>query len=266
MRRTTSCLVLVLALGGARLAGGATVVLPPVADTTIFEENPDVSDAKGEGLYTGRNTQTFIRRAFVRFDVAAAVPAGATIVSARLDMVVTSTRGNPVDVSLVRAIAAWAEGTSDAPLPGGSGADATAGDATWTKRVWPGTSWLSPGGDTASLASATSPISTSLGTFSFGPSGAMTSNVQSWLDNPATNFGWQLRADELQAAPSARRWGSREAANAADRPVLTIVYNPAGGGGPPPPAADDVPALSPAVLLGLAAALAAAGALALRKS
>ena len=203
----------------------------------------------------------------MRFDVAGAVPAGSTIVSARLDMVVTNTKGNPVDVSLVRVTAAWAEGTSDAPLPGGGGAQATPGDATWTKRVSPGTSWLTPGGDTASFVSATSPISTALGTFSFGPTGAMTSNVQSWLDSPATNFGWQLRADELQAAPSARRWGSREATNAGDRPVLTIVYNPPGGGGPPPPpAADDVPALSQAALLGLAATLAVLGALALRRT
>ncbi len=264
MRRTFPCLVLALALPGARLVA-ATVTLPPAADTTIFEENADASDAKGQGLYTGRNTLTFIRRAFVRFDVASAVPAGSTIVSARLDMVVTSTKGNPVDVSLWRITAAWAEGTSDAPLPGGGGAAATAGDATWTKRVWPGTSWSTPGGDTASFASATSPISTALGTFSFGPTGAMTSNVQGWLDNPATNFGWQLRGDELQAPPSARRWGSREAANAGDRPVLTIIYNAPGGGGPPPPLVDDVPALSPPALLALVAALAVLGALALKR-
>ena len=262
MRRLTACLILALALPGAPLAA-ATVTIPPVADTTLFEENGDASDALGPGLYTGRITLTFIRRAFVKFDVAAAVPAGSTIVSARLDMVVTATKGNPVDVSLWRATAAWGEGTSNAPLPGGTGAQATAGDATWTRRVWPGTPWITPGGDTAGFASATSPISTALGMFSFGPTGAMTSNVQGWLDTPATNFGWQLRGDELQAAPSARRWGSRESANAAERPVLTIVYNAPGG--PPPAVIGDVPALSPRALAALAAALAVLGALALKR-
>jgi hypothetical protein len=264
MRRTLPCLVLSLALPAGRL-GAATVALTPSADTTIFEENGDSADAKGPGLYTGRTTLTFIRRAFVRFDVAGAIPAGSTIVSARLDMVVTNAKGNPVDVSLLRVTGAWGEGTSDAGLPGGGGTQATPGDATWTKRVWPSTDWTAAGGDTAASVSATSPIATPLGTYSFGPTAAMAANVQGWLDSPATNFGWQLRADELQAAPSARRWGSRESANTAERPVLTILFNPPGGGGPPPASADDVPALSGGALLGLAAALAAFGALALRK-
>lgn len=263
--RPTVPLLLALALPAGGLAA-ATVALTPAADTTIFEENGDSADAKGPGLYTGRNTLTFIRRAFVRFDVAGAIPAGSTIVSARLDMVVTSSKGNPVDVSLLRVTAAWGEGTSNAGLPGGSGTQATPGDATWTKRVWPSTDWTAAGGATAATGSATSPIATPLGTYSFGPTAAMTSDVQGWLDASATNFGWQLRADELQAAPSARRWGSRESANAAERPVLTILYNPPGGGGGPPPASTgDVPALSFGALLGLAAALAAFGALALRK-
>jgi hypothetical protein len=265
MRRLFSCLVLALALPHAPLAAD-TATLQSAADTTLFEELPDNSDAKGQGLYTGRITLGFIRRGLVRFDVAGSIPAGSTITSARLDMVVTSTKGNPVDVSLYRATAAWGEGASDAPLPGGSGAQATPGDATWTRRAWPGTSWIAPGGDTAASPSATSPISTALASFSFGPTAAMTANVQSWLDLPATNFGWQLRADELQASPSARRWATREAANAAQRPVLTVVYDPP----PPPPTPTPapptgVPASSSAGLAALGVVLALLGALALRK-
>ena len=265
MRRLLPCVILALALPGAPVAADSVTVRPAL-DTTIFEENGDASDAKGPALYSGRNSLTAIRRAFVRFDVAAALPAGSTIDGARLDLVVTQAKGNPVDVNLFRATAPWGEGTSEAGLPGGAGAPATAGDATWTKRVWPGTAWLTPGGDTAVLPSATIPVQVTLTTYSFGPTAAMQSDVQSWLDSPATNFGWQVRADELQAAPSARRWGSRESANAAERPSLTITFTPPGGGGPGnPPPAGDVPALSPRALAALAAALSVFCAWALRK-
>jgi hypothetical protein len=265
MRRLLPCLILALTLPVAPLAANS-VTVQPVADTTIFQENGDASDAKGPALYSGRNTLTAVRRAFVRFDVAAAVPAGATINGARLDLVVTQARGNPVDVNLYRATGAWGEGTSNAGLPGGAGAPATAGDATWTRRIYPGTSWLAPGGDTAASPSATIPVQATLKTYSFGPTGGMQADVQSWLDTPATNFGWQVRADELQAAPSARRWGSRESANGAEWPSLTITFTPPGGGGPGnPPPAGDVPALSPAALAALAAALAVLGALALKR-
>lgn len=265
MRRLLPCLTFALALPGGPLAA-ATATLTPVADTTIFAENPDASDARGPHLYTGINTLTFIRRAFVRFDVAAAIPAGSTITSARLDVVLTRARGNPVDVYLYAVTAAWGEGTSDSGDPGGNGAPATAGDATWTMRVYPSTPWATPGGDTAALFSARSPIAAVVGPYSFGPTAAMISDVQRWLDTPASNRGWQLRGDELQAPPSARRFSSRESTNPAERPVLTVTYTPPGGGpGPGPRPADDVPALSPAALLGLAAALALLGARTLRK-
>jgi hypothetical protein len=256
MRRLLPCLLLALALPAAPLAADS-VTLTPVADTTIFQENGDASDAKGQNVFAGGNTLGNFRRAFVRFDVAGAIPAGSTIVGARLDLVLTRAKGNPVDVYLFAAAAAWGEGTSDSSDPGGGGAPATPGDATWTMRVYPATPWLSPGGDTAAGPSAKSPIDVTLGTWSWGPNAAMTSDVQGWLDHPATNFGWQVRADELQAPPSARRFGSRESATP---PVLTVTYTPPGGGGPGPRRADDVPALSPTVLAGLALALAAFGA------
>ncbi len=257
---------LVLSLAVALFAGGAldaaVVTVTPSKDTTIFEENPDASDAKGPGLFAGRNTLTQIRRGFVAFDVAVAIPAGSTVTAVSLRLVVTQAKGNPVDVNLVRVLAPWSEGTSFASPPGGTGAAATPGDATWTRRVYPGTSWLTPGGDTSASVAATSPIPAINGSYTWS-SATMVSDVQSWLDVPATNFGWQVRADELQAAPSARRFGSRESANPAEAPLLTITYQPGGGGGGGGP--DGVPALSPAALLALGAALALLGAGALRR-
>lgn len=166
-----------------------------------------------------------------------------------------------MDIYLFAATAAWGEGTSNSSDPGGGGAPATPGDATWTMRVYPATPWLTPGGDTSAAPSARSPVAATLTTYSLGPSAGMQADVQGWLDHPATNFGWQIRADELQAPPSARRFGSRESATP---PVLTVIFTPPGGGGGGPRRADDVPALSRTVLAGLALALAALGARSLK--
>jgi hypothetical protein len=260
MRPTVPCLLLALALRAGTL-DAATAVVAPSADTTIFEENPDASDAKGPGLFAGKNNLTFTRRAFISFDVAGALPAGSTVSSVQLQLVLTRAQGNPVDVSLLRVLAPWGEGTSNAGVPGGTGAAATAGDATWTKRVWPATPWGTAGGDAAGV-SATAPIATTLRAYTWGPTPAMAADVQGWLDAPATNHGWQLRADELQAAPSARRFGSRESANAAEVPQLVITFTPPNT----PPPTNDVPALSGGALVALAAALAALGAVSLRRA
>ncbi|HTS02151.1 MAG TPA: DNRLRE domain-containing protein [Thermoanaerobaculia bacterium] len=260
MRRFVPCLVLALALKAGRL-DAATATLVPSADTSLFEENGDASNAKGPGLFAGRNSLTFTRRALLKFDLTA-IPAGSTVTGARLELDLTRAKGNPVDVFLFRVTAPWGEGTSNSPDPGGTGAAATPGDATWTKRIWPGTDWTTPGGDTVGSPSARSPIATVLGTYAFGPTDEMVSDVQSWLDSPATNYGWQIAADELQAPPSARRFGSRESVDPAEQPKLTVTFDPPGGSGRP---ANDVPALSFVALLGLAAALAALGAGSLRK-
>jgi hypothetical protein len=261
MRRLAPCLLLLLALRAGGLVA-ATATLVPAADATIFEENGDAADAKGPGLFAGINTLDFRRRAFLRFDVAGAIPAGSTITGVRLELNLTRAKGNPVDVSIVPVTAPWGEGTSLSPDPGGSGVAATPGDVTWTKRVWPGTDWTNPGGDTTGSPSAKSPIAADLGIYAWGPTNEMTSDVQGWLDNPGTNYGWQLVADELQAPPSARRFGSRESAADSERPQLTIVFDPPGVSGRP---ANDVPALSRLALLALGAALAALGAMRLRR-
>jgi hypothetical protein len=202
-----------------------TVALNPAADVTIFEENSDAADAKSPGLFAGRNNRNAIRRALLRFDVAGAVPAGVLVSSSQLTLSLTHANSGFVFVSLYRVSAAWNEGTSNAGSPGGSGAPATAGDVTWTARIYPGTMWLTPGGDTSPAASATTLIGSSLSDYVFTTTPEMVADVQDWLDRPATNFGWQLRADEIQIAPTAKRFGSRESTDPALAPVLLVTYD-----------------------------------------
>ncbi|HSB64256.1 MAG TPA: DNRLRE domain-containing protein [Thermoanaerobaculia bacterium] len=234
-------------------AAAVTVVLNPAADTSIFEENGDASDAKSPGLFAGRTNNDAIRRAFLRFDVAGSVPAGILVSSVTLRLSLTRSNSGFVYASLFRVSAAWSEGTSNAGLPGGTGAAATPGDATWTRRVYPGTFWLNPGGDAAATSSGTTLIGTALTDYVFTTTPSLVADVQGWLDQPATNFGWQLRVDETQIAPTAKRFGSRENTL---QPLLFVTYDDASAAAPPPA----VPALDAPMLEILALLLAAGGA------
>ena len=73
-----------LALAGAPLspASADIVTLGPAADTTLYEDaQGSLANGAGQHLFAGTNgTATFLnRRGLISFDVAAALPAGATI-------------------------------------------------------------------------------------------------------------------------------------------------------------------------------------------
>lgn len=256
------CLAAVLLSAPAAEAGIVTAVLTPTADATIFEENADSSDAKSPGLFAGRTNVDNIRRAFLRFNLAG-IPAGLTVSSVQVRLSMTRSNSGSVFASLYRVSGAWGEGTSDAGIPGGTGAPATAGDPTWTMRVYPGTPWTSPGGDTAAIPSATTLLGSSLVDYLWTTTPALVSDVQGWISLPATNFGWQLRIDEFQIAPTAKRFGSREQSDASLRPLLIVTYDDPTVGAP---SATGVPALDGRAQAGLAALLAAGGVWLLRKT
>ncbi len=199
-----------------------TVTLPCVADNTLYESATGaLSNARGIGLFVGKTGQPGLRRALVRFDVAAGVPAGARILDARLTVSVSRTAVPfDVDVFVHRALRAWGEGSSDAPGQEGTGAPATPGDATWLHSSYPNTFWTTAGGDFATAVSAvvTTP---SLGAATSPTANGLAADVQSMLDNPAQNFGWLLKTDEALAFVT-RRLESRESAGI--RPSLSVTY------------------------------------------
>lgn len=255
------CLAAALLSALTAEAGLVTAVRAPSADATIFEENAASSDAKSPGLFAGRNNVDHLRRAFLRFDLSG-IPAGVTVSSVQVRLSLTRSNSGSVFGSLYRVSGAWGEGTSDAGIPGGSGAPATAGDPTWTMRVYPETPWASLGGDTAALPSATTLLGSSLVDYLWTTTPSLVSDVQGWIDLPATNFGWQLRMDESQIAPTAKRFGSREQSDGSLWPILIVTYDdPAVGPSP----ATGIPALDARAQAGLAALLAAGGVWLLRR-
>lgn len=208
------------------LAAQTTVVVPCDRDNTLYESaTGSLSNGRGMGLFVGVTGQVTNarRRTLVHFDVASVVPTGARVVSVRLDMNVSRT-AVPLsfDVMAHRVLRNWGEGTSNAGGQEGSGAAATAGDATWRHSVYPSTLWTNLGGDF--VATPSCPISTpSFGIASSPVAASMNADVQGWLENPAQNFGWLLKTDELVAYKT-RRFDSREAPLGSVPPTLTISY------------------------------------------
>ena len=221
-----------------------TVSLAPDRDNSIYQEAEN-SNGQGVYLFAGDTAFEAARRALLRFDVAGAVPAGATIDSASLRLTCTlSPLGimDPNPFALHRLSADWGEAGSDAGEPGGVGTTPASGDATWLERFFGMSSpWSTAGGDfdaassaSAAVAACPTPI-----TMVFASTAQMVADLQGWVDDPASNFGWILIGDEAEPQ-SARRFASREAA-ASVRPRLVIAYTL-----PPPtpgavPDGEDVP-------------------------
>ncbi|MBY0589294.1 DNRLRE domain-containing protein [bacterium] len=211
----------------------------PSKDNTLFQQvDPSQQRSNGLGDMTvGRTNQDgsgpatiSIRRGLLAFDIASQIPTGSIITDVVLSMRdVQGLNGDPT-VNLHRVLTNWGEGTSF--QNGGQGALATNGDATWLYTFFnassPNTSpiWTTPGGDFTSLSSGSAVIFDDLGggqlfSWSSSTNPLMIDDVQFWLDNPASNFGWILIGDESRGQ-TAKRFTSREGSVP---PVLQVTYS-----------------------------------------
>jgi hypothetical protein len=222
----TGAAVLLVALP----AFGDAVSIIPVADATLVGTAPSNSMGGAEWILAGTIQNGPTNRALLRFDVASAVPAGSKITSAKLVIaaIKQTTAEIPAGVTygLHRMLTSWGEGTVPAVSPG-QGAPAEAGDATWTTRFFPTNAWSVGGGgqgtDFVEAASSTAYIST-LGIFEFEVTYELIADVQLWLENPGTNFGWMLKSESEEVRFSARQFASRESADPDIAPRLDIEY------------------------------------------
>lgn len=205
------------------------VTLVPSQDNTLYEDAEGaLSNGAGQHLFvgrTGQNNNGTVRRALVRFDVAAVVPSGALIDSVSLTLNVSRVPpgAETHTATLHRVTADWGEGDADAGGQEGSGTSATSGDATWVHTFFDGSQWETPGGDFEATAIASAEIG-GPGSYTWGSTAAMTANVQSWLDAPDQNFGWIIVGTE-GANQTARRFDSREHPTEANRPMLRVYYS-----------------------------------------
>jgi hypothetical protein len=227
--RSASLTAALVALTLATLAPSSradTARIPALKDNTLYESATGaLSNGAGTAMFAGRTAQgtNYRRRALVAFDVAAYVPAGATITAAVLKLSLASA-ATAVNLDLHRALQSWGEGTSAATGGQGTGAASTTGDATWLHRFYDTSAWNAAGGDFATTVSATVNVSV-MATYSWS-SVSMVTDVQDWLDTPAGNAGWVVAGDEATSG-SAVKLNTREVADTTLRPVLELTYTPA---------------------------------------
>ena len=109
---------------------------------------------------------------------------------------------------------------------------ALTGDATWIHTFFDTSFWTNPGGDFSESISASQEVAFE-GSYTWGSTVNMVADVQLWLDQPETNFGWILIGNEDEDSGStAKRFDSREN-SVSVRPLLTVDFT-MGGATPTP--------------------------------
>ena len=190
--KTLLAVILITALGcaGVRSASAAIIVINPSKDNTLYEYDPaegDHSNGAGFHFFAGENGMGELRRGVLAFDIAGSVPPGSTITAVSLTMNMSMTPAGALIVELHKVLADWGEGTSHAPMGEGDGASATPNDATWRHRFFDSVFWTTQGGDFSATVSASQSVG-GVGQYTWS-SAQMVADAQSWLDNPASNFG-----------------------------------------------------------------------------
>ena len=177
------------------------------------------SNALGFHFFAGETALSELRRGVLAFDIAGNIPPGSTITAVSLSLNMSRTPTNSAYVmELHKLLADWGEGTSIAPGEEGTGAPATPNDATWRHRFFDTIFWSTQGGDFSATVSASQSVGP-LGHYMWS-SAQMVADVQGWLDNPASNFGWLMLGDESTNL-TAKRFDTRESTSP---PVLAITY------------------------------------------
>ncbi len=209
-----------------------TISMTTSADNTLYQVSSSdplqqLSNGAGPTFFVGDTNQVtnHIRRGAIKFDLSD-VPIGSTITSVTLTLHV-SKAVSPVsqNIALNRALAAWGEGTSIASGGGGGGglgAPATTGDVTWYYTFYSSQLWMTPGGDFAAPSASTAVNGT--GFFSFSGAGIL-SDIQQWVNNPMSNFGWIVTGNE-SAPGTAFQLDTKENLTATYWPMLTVNYTP----------------------------------------
>lgn len=224
MLRIVTALLFIALLAPATLYAQNVVELQAVKDNTLYEDSGgNFSNGSGQHIFAGTTQRdNLIRRALVAFDLDGALPDGAIVDSVQVELHMNRSLGTRHFAHLHRVTRDWGEGSSDSVGQEGGGANAVDGDATWIHAIRPGTTWTNPGGDFRSANSAEISILDQGPAIWYNTSDLLT-DVNDWLADPASNFGWLVMGDELTSG-TAQRFASRENPDSNDHPTLRIYY------------------------------------------
>ncbi len=228
-RRLSCVAALMMILTAYPIAVRADVVtLTSSKDNTLYEDAAgSLSNGSGEHCFTGKKNNGIIDRAVMAFDIAGNIPPGAVVNSVSLTLTLSRENSDAQVITMHRLLADWGEGASVAGGGQGAGGPSAAGDATWIHTFFSGSFWTTPGGDFDPTISAMQTVDAE-GVYTWNSTPELVADVQAWLDNPASDFGWILIGDE-NAGGTDKRFDTRECDDTggtdcalADRPQLMI--------------------------------------------
>ncbi len=181
-----------------------TATLTAVADTYIDGGSTTTNYGTSASLSVSGKPDD---AALLKWDLSS-IPAGSTLQSAKLSLNVTGTSTNTYEIYELKR--SWSES-----------------QATW-KKANSATNW-----QTAGAVGALDRGTTVLGTVTASATGILNvalnaaglAVVQGWVNNPASNFGFVLQ-DYANTNKDDLVFSSKEATVAANRPQLSLVYNP----------------------------------------
>jgi hypothetical protein len=208
----------------------AIVSLNAVAETSLFERNPD-ANLGGTSLVSGTGRIGDPSRGLFRFDVSS-LPAGAIITHVEVQLYCTRRPDPdqlpgpaPSDFSLHRVFVGWGEGTGSIA----SGTNANPGEATWNSRLHGSTPWAAPGAliGTEYATNPSASISVDqLGLYTWTSSAELLQDIETWRTDPASNFGFILISSQENVEGTGRRFATKEASDGQAPPRLIITYIP----------------------------------------
>lgn len=208
-------------------AKGVSVSIIPSADTTLIGIAPTNNNGAQPWVLCGRIQINYVNRGLFKFDLTW-LPTNAVIRSAAVTLEVIKVPDEPPENStfgLHRMLRPWGEGDNVAGMFPGQGSPANAGEATYLCAFFPTNYWSAPGAaeglDFSSVESSFQMIA-GLGTYQFEFTPELADDVQGWVNNPDSNFGWLLKCNREETIFTARRFASRE--NLGAPPQLEIDY------------------------------------------
>jgi hypothetical protein len=207
-------------------------VLTPMKDNTLYESTTgSLSNGAGDWFFSGQTNALDLRRGILAFDLTS-IPTGAVIQDVSLVLFMDQTFSPSArTIRMHRVLQDWGEGTTDAEFGEGGGGPSTPGSVTWLHAFFDTSLWTNVAGDFATVASAQGNVGPEGFPYTWtGP--GMIDDVQSWVAQPAQNFGWILIGDEVNGG-TAKRFRSRENPDALTVPKLTVTFSPNPVAAPP---------------------------------
>ena len=211
-------------------------------DNTIYYNHDEesysdsLSNGKGGSFVAGIvNTANYYRRVLIHFSIGEQLKSS-KLLSLTVDSVVLKIHAQQNarhdetarHFTLHKLNKDWEQGDSEAEDPG-RGTQAQTNDATWKWTSYPNNTWTTKGGDFVVAASASTGTLTGdqldvdiFWRSSVSGNEQMKTDVQNWINNPSTNFGWLIKGIEGTEERKATMFYSSESAY---KPTLTVYYH-----------------------------------------